>query len=419
VTDRASWAAGACATLVGGMRVRFLELRLLAGLMVILWLIAGLSVVVGYHPGGPADLWVRASAMVPAVLAAMAIVWPPIALGDRAAALIAWLSLASLLVLIPTIGELLRSLAAGGRQTLLPSPETAYALLAALVTTCLFVGLGIAREMLGQTALRRRRLLLGTIVGLALASFAAAAFGGATLVNDVALRDRPPATSAWGPTDPAILPAECNGQLGLGAYAAVDVTATGDVDGQHLGSVVMSGRRSFRDEAWQASYATAWGDGQFGFARVGAVGWSDADAGAWVRLPSAGVPDDATLDDAVVGEALSPAARVAAEDRGIELVGGARARHCRTAISGAVALDAFPALRWLTGGSPLDRVPELDAWRGDIDWWVFGDGNLGMATVTVSGQPGGWPISGLRGTLSARLTALDRDVPQTVTPPGQ
>jgi hypothetical protein len=400
------------------MRVRLLELRLLAVLLVALWLIAGLSVVVGYHPGGPADLWVRASAIVPAVLAAMAIVWPPLALGDRAAALIGWLSLASLLVLAPTIGELLRSLAAGGRQTLLPSPETAYATLVALFTTCLFVGLGIAREMLGQTAMRRRRFLLGTIIALALTSVSAAAFGGATLVNDVALRDRPPATSAWGPTDPTIVPPECDGELRVGRFAAVDVTASGDVDGQRLGGVAIAGRRSNRDETWHGNYATAWGDGELGYARVGDAGWSDQGAGRWVRLPAAGVADRETLDGAVVVRALAPDARVAAEDRGIELVGDARARHCRTAITGTVALDAFPVLRWLAGGTPLERMADLDAWRGDVDWWVFGDGELGMATVTVSGQPGGWPIAGLRGTLSARLTALDRGVPQVVAPPG-
>jgi hypothetical protein len=347
----------------------------------------------------------------------MAIVWPPLALGDRAALLIRWLALASLLVLVPTILELLRSLAAGGRQTLLPSLETAYATLAALFMTCLFAGLGIAREMLGQTALRRRRFLLGTIIALALTSVAAAAFGGATLANDIALRDRQPATSAWGPTDPAIVPPDCDGDLRVGTFAAVDVSASGDVDGQGLGGAVMAGRRSFRDETWHASFATVWGDGESGYTRVGDAAWSDTTGRAWIRLPANGTADRETLDRAVVAGALAPDTRVAAEDRGIELVGGARARHCRTAISGAVALDAFPILHWLAGGTPLEELAELDAWRGDVDWWVFGDGELGMATVTVSGQPGGWPLAGLRGTLTARLTALDRDVPRVLAPP--
>jgi hypothetical protein len=345
----------------------------------------------------------------------MALVWPPLALGDRATVLIRWLSLASMLVLAPTIVELLRSLAAGGRQTLLPSPETAYATLVALFTTCLFVGLGIAREMLGQTALRRRRLLLGTIIALALTSFSAAAFGGASLVNDLALRDRPPAASVWGPTDPTILPPECDGDLGVGSSAAVDVSASGDVDGQRLGGVVIAGRRNLQDETWHATFATAWGDGDFGYARIGGTGWSDQGAAGWTRLPGSGLADRETLDRAVVVDALPPEARVAAEDRGIELVGGARARHCRTAITGTVALDAFPILRWLTGGTPFESDPELGAWRGDVDWWVFGDAELGMASVTVSGQPSGWPIAGLRGTLNARLTALDRGAPQVVS----
>ena len=399
------------------MRVRLLELRLLAVLLVALWLIAGLSVVVGYHPGGPADFWVRASAVLPAVLAAMATVWPPRALGVRAAMLIRWLALGSLLVLAPTIAELLRSLAAGGRQTLLPSLETAYATLVALFTTCLFVGLGIARAMLGQTALRRSRFLLGTLIALALTSVSAAAFGGATLVNDIALRDRQPGTSAWGSTDPTIVPPDCDRELRVGTFAAIDVSASGDVDGQRLGGVVMTGRRSFRDEVWHASFATVWGDGELDYTRVGDVSWSHAGGGGWVRLPAAGSADRETLDRAVVGRALPPDARVASEDRGIELVGGARARHCRTATTGTVALHAFPILSWLAGGTPLENAADLDAWRGDVDWWVFGDGELGMATVTVSGQPDGWPIGGLRATLTARLTALEREVPRVVAPP--
>ena len=399
------------------MRVRLLELRLLAILLVGLWLAAGVAVALGYHPGGPADLWVRATAILPAVFAAMAILWPPLARGDRAAAIIGWLALASLLVLTPSIAELLRSLAAGGRQTLMPSAETAYATLVALFTTCLFVGLGIAGEMLGQTSLRRRRLLLGAIIALALTSVSAAAFGGASLVNETALRDREPGISAWGPTDPAIVPPECDGELRAGGSAVVDIRASGDVDGQRIGSIVLAGRRSVHDETWHASFATAWGNGQLGYARVGSAGWSDPGGGRWVRLPGTAVADRETLDQAVVSIAIPPDARVAAEDRGIELVGGARARHCRTAITGPVALDAFPVLRWLAGGTPFERPTGLDPWRGDVDWWVFGDGELGMATVTVSGQPGGWPVAGMRGTLTARLTALDRELPQIVTAP--
>jgi len=390
------------------MHLRLLELRLLAALLFALWAIAALAIVVGYHPGGPADLLVRASAVLPALIAAVALVWPPFARGPRAAALTGWLAVGSALVLAPSIGELLRSIAAGGRQTLLPSPETIYATLVALFTTCLFVGLGLAREMLGQTALRRHRLLLGTIIALALTSVVAAAFGGATLANEVAFRDREPAASAWGPSDPTLEPPPCDGDLRPGPFAIVDVVASGDVDG----------RRNGRNEEWQAQFATVWRSGEESYARVGDDGWTRDRDGPWSPVADGSVTDLETLDRAVVLEALAPKERVAAEDRGLELIGGARARHCRTAIGGPTALRAFPQLRWLIGRGPLDTTPELGSWRGEVDWWVFGDGQLGMATVTVSGQPGGWPVTGLQATLRARLTALDRDAPQAVGPPG-
>ena len=400
------------------MRVRTFQLRLLAALLVALWAAAAVAVVLGYGPGGPADIFVRGSALLPPLIAALAVVWPPAAREARASAVIAWLAIGSMLVLAPSIGELLRSLSAGGRQTLLPSPETIYATLLALFTTCLFVGLGLAREMLGETALRRRRFLLGSIIALGLTGGTAAAFGGASVINEVALREREPTSSAWGPTDPAILPPPCDGELLAGPSASVDAIASGSVDGERLGSVVLDGRRSGRDETWSAQIATVFRSGTEHYTRIGERGWSALGEGPWSRLPAGSVAGLETLDRAVVLRALSPGDRVAAEDRGLELVGGARARHCRTAIGGSTALTAFPLLRWIVGGDALDRAAGIEAWRGDVDWWVFGDGQLGLATVTVSGPPGEWPLSGLQGSLSARLTALDRRQPQAIEPPG-
>ncbi len=77
-----------------------------------------------------------------------------------------------------------------------------------------------------------------------------------------------------------------------------------------------------------------------------------------------------------------------AEDLGVELVEGARARHCRTAVDGPTALDTFLPLRWLAGGQLLTVTHPLTEWRGTLDWWVFTDGQLGQSTVSHQRLPG-------------------------------
>jgi hypothetical protein len=122
-----------------------------------------------------------------------------------------------------------------------------------------------------------------------------------------------------------------------------------------------------------------------------------------------------------VDNALTPAARASAEEVGVEETGGARARHCRVAVDGPTGLRAFPTLRWLVGGMPFEANPQLDVWRGELDWWVFADGQLGMATISLHGPAFGvdWPVRGFQATLEARLTALDRGQLQVIEPPAR
>ena len=94
-------------------------------------------------------------------IALAAVFWPPVARGDRAFAGIVWLGLLAGLLLVPSIGGVLNQLLGRGPQTLLPSVESAYPWLLALVATSVFAGLGIARRILGETALRRSRLVGG------------------------------------------------------------------------------------------------------------------------------------------------------------------------------------------------------------------------------------------------------------------
>jgi hypothetical protein len=145
----------------------------------------------------------------------------------------------------------------------------------------------------------------------------------------------------------------------------------------------------------------------------------------WTRAGPADLPwkpaDPAagpTLDTAVVDGVLTERARLAAEDLGIELVGGAPARHCRLLVDGPTALGAFHPLAWLAvpDGSAVDVL--IDTWRGDLDWWVFADGEMGLARVHVGGPvPAGWPVSGVQAVLQATLSATDRSAPQVIRPP--
>ena len=145
------------------MRVRTIELRILGAALVALWLAAFGLVLLGYRPGGPVDILVGLAAVGPVLVAGTAILWPPIARGDRAFAAIAWLALASMLLLVPSLVGLVAQLTARGPQTLLPSLEAAYPWLLALTATGLFAGLGLARRRLGGASVRRARLALGSL----------------------------------------------------------------------------------------------------------------------------------------------------------------------------------------------------------------------------------------------------------------
>src|SRR5215218_1798655 len=150
-----------------------------------LWAAAFLLVLFGYRPGGPVDVAVGLAAIGPILIALAAVAWPPVAHGDRAFAGIAWLALGAILLLVPSLAGLVQQLEGRGPQTLLPSAEAAYPWLLALLATGLFAGLGIARRRLGGTAVRRRRLVVGSALGTGLVLVTESAFGAAALVNEL------------------------------------------------------------------------------------------------------------------------------------------------------------------------------------------------------------------------------------------
>lgn len=382
----------------------------MAATLTALWFLGALYVVLGYRPGGPIDGLVGAAAALPMVIALAAVFWPPVARSDRAFAGIVWLGLGAGLLLVPSIGEVLNQLLARGPQTLLPSLETAYPWLLALIATSVFAGLGIARRLLGETSLRRARLVLGGSIGIALAVASGTLFAGAAIANDLALQDQPALSSRFGPTAGDAEPPACDGGLTAGTTASLDLRLSADVDGRPVGAVSLAGQRSGVDVRWTADVASGIALGRYGVARVGTRAWSARPGSGWlVADPSSA--DDALVDVQALTTALSPGIRTTAENHGVEFVEGARARHCRTAVDGPTFLLAVPQARWLVGDDTLRR------WRGQLDYWVFTDGELGRVSGSVSGPADSLQADGIQGTIRIELDATDRDVSRSIAPP--
>ena len=392
------------------MRVRTFELRLIATALTILWTVMAGLVLFGYRPGGPIDVLVGLAAVPPVLISIAALIWPPAARDDRVFAGTVWVGLLVGLLLVPSIGGVVGQLVGRGAQTLLPSLEAAYPWLLALLGTSLIGGLGLARRVLGASAPRRTRLVRGIALGSVLALLSGTAFAAVAIGNDIALRDHPAVASRFGPTDMTVLPT-CNGPLFGGVAADVELGLTGEVDGRSLGSVQVSGARSGADVRWTEDVATDRTIGQYGAVRIGDRAWLKAPGRPWL-ITTARQFDTLTLDRQVVDTVFVSAERLAAEDRGIEFVEGARARHCRIAIDGDTFFTAFPQTSWFATG-PVD----LHRWRGEVDFWIFGDYEVGRLTASINGEAAGLGAAGVQATIRTTMIATDRDRRVTIAPP--
>jgi len=394
------------------MRVRIFGLRLIAAALSAAWTLTAALVLLVYRPGGPLDLIVGAAAGVPALVAVLGLAWPPVARGDRAFSAVVWLGLGSLLVLLPSIGGVLNQLLARGPQTLLPSLEAAYPWALALLGTSLFAGLGIARRSLGVGSFRRPRLVRGLAGGVITAVAVGSLFASVAVANELALRDRPAPGSRFGPTQPDLEPPICAERPRVGGSTRVDILLTGTVDQRSMGNVDLRGARSGADFRWLAYVATSRDLGQFGAARIGADGWRLDPRGGW-QVVAVGDVAGEDLDAQIARIALQAGSREAAEDHGLEFLEGARARHCRVAIDGPAFRSAFPGIDHLVGDATLER------WRGDLDYWVFADGEVGRVAGSVNGDAGSIGETGLQGTLRATMTATERDREHAIVRPGR
>jgi hypothetical protein len=375
-----------------------------------LWLAAFGLVLLGYRPGGPIDILVGLAAIGPMLVAIAAIRWPPVARGGRAFAGIAWLALGGILLLVPSLAGLVTQLTGRGPQTLLPSLEAAYPWLLALIATGLFAGLGLARRRLGGTAMRGRRLLLGTGFAVVLAMGTGSAFATAAIVNELALGDRPSIASRFGPTDPDREPPDCMAPVLSGSTARLELRMDGSIDGRYSGQVVIEGIRNGADIAWSGFAATRLTLGQQGLVRLGDQVWVLTPGRGWTEADKArGANQD--MDRQLVSVTLTPVDIAAPEDRGLAFIDGARARHCRIPLGGETVRRVLPQVALLIGQTDISR------WRGDLDFWVFADGQLGQVDGRISGPAIGIDDDALQAGVRFRMLAYDRGLPVTVLPP--
>ena len=164
------------------------------------------------------------------------------------------------------------------------------------------------------------------------------------------------------------------------------------------------------DFRWLAYVATIRQLGQYGAARTAGLAWSIAPGTRWQAVDPASVDAD-TVDLQALEVALTPDLRATAEDRGVEVIEGARARRCRVAVDGRIFAAAFPHVGWLVGDADLHR------WRGQLDYWVFLDGQLGQLAGTVNGEAADIVANALNGTIEVRLAATERGRDAVIYPP--
>jgi hypothetical protein len=394
------------------VRVRTFELRLIGLVLAACWAVGAGLVLVGYRPGGPIDVGVGLAALLPAIVALGGAVWPPVARGDRAFAGMVTLATGSLLVLVPSVADISNQLGARGAQTLLPSVEAAYPWVLALIGTCLLTGFGIARRRLGEAAMRRRRLARGLVLASLLATASGVVFAAVATANELALRDRIAASSRFGPTDIDREPPTCDGPMGIGPSARLAVRLEGSLDGRAMGSIDLAGERSAADVRWLAYVATSRTLGLHGAALIGEGAWIREPFAGWRRSTSVEV-GEAAVDLTAFRVALSPEARAAAESRGVGLIEGARGRECRIAVDGPTFRRAFPGVAWLVGDVDLAH------WRGQLDYWVFLDGQIGRIEGSVNGDAADIAAGALQATIRVELNATDRGATLVITPPGR
>ena len=397
-------------------------MRGLAVVLAGLWAATALSVAAAYRPGGALDIVVVLICFGPVLVAAAGVAWPPAAERHRHRVALVWLWIAAILLAIPVLYGVVSTLTSGEERSLLPSAEAAYAGLLAVFAMALFSVLGFVHERRREPLFESRATLLAIALAVALTALIAAAFVLVVLINDDGLRASRPLRSPYGPTDADLVPPFCDEPIRLGRQAVVTVRATSSLDDEVRGRALLTGRRRGNDESWGGSWSGPDGAGRTAYLRVGRLAWLNESTEEtpmarddWQETTpdpfGTSGPDRLTLDGPPLAWVNVPRGAIVAEDLGLEVIEGARARHCRTFMDGPTALERFLPLRWLLRDDSGRDEDDIRRWRGEMDWWVFGDGELGRAVVQVSGSRADtdWQATGVRAVLRAELEALDRD----------
>jgi hypothetical protein len=405
-------------------------MRLLAAILTALWAVTAVVIANAYRPGGPVDVAVALACFVPVVIADVGIIWPAKRMSRQHRTALVWVWIAAVLFTITVTYGVATTLVGSGPRSLVPSAEAAYAGAIALFATAFFSVTGMVHRRRGVRPLERRASWLTAGLALALTAAGGLALVFVAVVNEVELRAGDSGPSRFGPTGANADPPFCDEPVALGDDAVIVIEATSSIDNAERGSALLVGRRSGSDESWGGSWDGPDGRGQRAYLRIGPQGWlndgSDdpqAPGTTWraVRPNPFGLlgSEALTLDGPPHSVAHAPRGAIVPEDLGLEHIEGARARHCRTFIDGTTALDTFLPLRWLMYDADERHEDAIARWRGKLDWWVFTDGEMGLASAEVSGSRAEtpWDAEGVRVVLEARLSATDRDVQVDVSVP--
>ena len=389
------------------MTLTKLHLRLLAALLTASWTAFGVVFLATYRPGVAAPILL--ATFVPALLAAISLWRPPTDAAGRGQAAAPWLSLVALLVLVATIASIIDLRGDGLRRPFAPSAELWRAIVVALLLTAVFTALGLAASVRGVPRAGRIAAVVATVLVSTLVG--AAGVAGATSVD---LAEAVP-PSFWETVGRDEAPTRCHDALVVMPAAVVTVTATLTVDGVQHGDVELAGDRVGNDERWHADLATSTRTGTVGYVAKGGRAWRAIDDGAWQPAPHLRA---GALDRAIVAAVDEADRQAAVEDVGEERLGSLPARRCRAQVRGPGAFQAFPALRPLARLDLASEEPMLHFWQGELEWWVFREGEVALGRVGIEGlPPREWSRSGIQGRLEARLIAADRTPPQAIEVP--